>query len=294
LYGGVQFGSKLTDNQAFELGFDHIAICTGAGAPRKLNLPNSTAKGVRTAGGFLIVLQSGGAFLPGSTVNLIIRMPIAVIGCGLTALDAAVEALNYYPILAAKFLKNYETQFPQDWSEEDRVIAEELIAHAKLFEQQKDKREVRKILEDLGGATIYYRGDLADSPAYKQNPDEVMHAMAAGVKFAGNMMPVKINSDKYDYVESIDFAHKILPAKTILTAIGTNDTILKADDVNQKYSYFGDCNPLFAGSVVKAMASSKYGYKLITEELTSCRPRFRKSNKEFVAKLDSLLKSIVN
>lgn len=46
LYGGVRLGGTMTFDQAFhEYGFDHIALCLGAGKPQLLNLP----------GGFLVV-----------------------------------------------------------------------------------------------------------------------------------------------------------------------------------------------------------------------------------------------
>ena len=33
MFGGVRFGGTLTVDSAFELGFDHIALCAGAGGP---------------------------------------------------------------------------------------------------------------------------------------------------------------------------------------------------------------------------------------------------------------------
>lgn len=36
LIGGVRFGSNITHDQAFEMGFDHIALCMGAGKPTGL------------------------------------------------------------------------------------------------------------------------------------------------------------------------------------------------------------------------------------------------------------------
>ncbi len=40
--------------------------------------------------------------------NLQIRLPIIVIGGGLTAIDSATESLAYYPLQVEKFLKFYE------------------------------------------------------------------------------------------------------------------------------------------------------------------------------------------
>src|SRR5204862_871907 len=61
LYGGVRFGGTLDDAGAFALGFDHIALATGAGKPTVLDLPNGLANGVRTASDFLMALQLTGA-----------------------------------------------------------------------------------------------------------------------------------------------------------------------------------------------------------------------------------------
>ena len=43
------------------LGFDHIALCAGAGTPTVLEIPNGFARGVRAASDFLMALQLTGA-----------------------------------------------------------------------------------------------------------------------------------------------------------------------------------------------------------------------------------------
>ena len=35
-------------------------------------------------------------------------MPVVIIGCGLTAIDSAVEAIHYYKVQVKKFLKLYQ------------------------------------------------------------------------------------------------------------------------------------------------------------------------------------------
>ena len=49
MYGGVRFGSTVTIENAFEIGFHHIALATGSGSPNIINIPNSLARGVRMA-----------------------------------------------------------------------------------------------------------------------------------------------------------------------------------------------------------------------------------------------------
>ena len=61
LIGGVRFGGTLTVDDAFSLGFDHVALAMGAGSPTTLDIPNGLARGVRTASDFLMALQLTGA-----------------------------------------------------------------------------------------------------------------------------------------------------------------------------------------------------------------------------------------
>ncbi len=109
MFGGVRFGGALTIDSAFEMGFDHVALCAGAGRPTVIPMKNGLARGVRQASDFLMALQLTGAAKSNSVANLQIRMPIVVIGGGLTAVDTATESLAYYVVQVEKFLKRYET-----------------------------------------------------------------------------------------------------------------------------------------------------------------------------------------
>src|SRR5256714_2564268 len=93
MFGGVRFGGTLTVDGAFEMGFDHIALCAGAGRPTVIPMKNGLVRGVRQASDFLMALQLTGAAKSESLANLQIRMPIVVIGGGLTAIDTATESL---------------------------------------------------------------------------------------------------------------------------------------------------------------------------------------------------------
>lgn len=154
LYGGVRFGGTLDDAGAFALGFDHIALATGAGKPTVLDLPNGLANGVRTASDFLMALQLTGAAKQGSLANMQLRLPVIVVGGGLTAIDTATEALAYYPVQVEKFLDRHETLVAERgsgvvaaaWTNSERAIAAEFLAHAREIraERAAAQREARE------------------------------------------------------------------------------------------------------------------------------------------------------
>jgi hypothetical protein len=82
MFGGVRFGGTVTADQAFEMGFDHVALALGAGKPTLLSIPGGLARGVRMASDFLMALQLTGAAKQDSIANLQLRLPSVVIGGG--------------------------------------------------------------------------------------------------------------------------------------------------------------------------------------------------------------------
>src|SRR5437879_7494988 len=100
-----------------------------------LDVPNGLARGVRSASDFLMALQLTGAAKADSIANLQLRMPVVVIGGGLTAIDTATESLAYYVVQVEKFLQRYETlaaekgeaEVRAGWTAEDREIAGEFL-----------------------------------------------------------------------------------------------------------------------------------------------------------------------
>ncbi|OJX11137.1 MAG: hypothetical protein BGO77_03455 [Caedibacter sp. 37-49] len=303
LFGGIRFGSQLNQVTSWSLGFHHIALCCGAGSPRWLPLKNGMAPGVRLAQDFLMALQLTGASRNTSLSSLTVRLPIVVIGGGLTAIDAATEALAYYPLQVQKFSDRYQMlvdklgkdQVTQNWQEEDHEIAEEFLAHAHLFAQHPGN--LRDLLESLGGATILYRKDLTEAPSYRLNHEEVFKALQEGVKFLPDIIPKEVLTDAYGHANGLKIDHnsheQVIPAKTILIATGTTPNtqvvneypeifdvadgylkplaekscLVSKDDMGRTISHFGDVNAHYAGSVVKAMASAKQGVPHITESL---------------------------
>ncbi|HEY7991602.1 MAG TPA: FAD-dependent oxidoreductase [Stellaceae bacterium] len=251
MFGGVRFGGTLGIEQAFALGFDHIALCAGAGRPTVIPMKNGLARGVRQASDFLMALQLTGAAKTDSVANLSIRLPIVVIGGGLTAIDTATESLAYYPVQVEKFLSRYETLVAEHgeavvraaWSEEDRATADEFIAHARAIREEfaAAARESRKpnlvaLLTKWGGVTIAYRRRLIDAPSYTLNHEEVAKAMEEGIRFAEGLTPEAVDVDKFGHAAAISFTTRdksmvTLPARAILVAAGTQpNTVLGRED----------------------------------------------------------------
>ena len=358
--GGVRLGGTITLDQAFEMGFDHVALALGAGRPTILDLPNGVAPGVRMASDFLMALQLTGAAKSDSLANLQIRLPAVVIGGGLTAIDTATEVLAYYPIQVEKFLSRYEVLTAEQgeaavrgtFSERQLTVADEFITHARAIRAERETAEaegreprVRELLESWGGATIAYRRRLIDSPSYTLNHEEVAKALEEGVRFAERLTPESVEVDAKGSAEAVRFRFRpadseaasmvTLPARSVLVAAGTRpNTVLAREEpeslaIEDRYfqaldesgapataersakpaaarvltslredgravSFFGDLHPSFAGNVVKAMASAKRGWPVVSSVLAK-RPEGASplSAQDFIDKLNDELRPSV-
>ena len=275
MFGGVRFGGTLTVDEAFAQGFDHITVAAGAGRPTVIDMPNALARGVRTASDFLMALQLTGAAKVDSIANMQIRLPVVVIGGGLTAIDTATESLAYYPLQVEKFLHRYETLVAErgvaavrhNWHPEERHIADEFIEHAKAIRAERAAAQaedrtprILELLQSWGGVTIAYRKRLIDSPSYTLSHEEVEKALQEGVRFAEGLNPLRVEVDSFGAarvirmsVQSRDAAghwNEInqveLPAHTILVAAGTqpNTVLAREDSGNFKLDgrYFQACD----------------------------------------------------
>jgi NADPH-dependent glutamate synthase beta subunit-like oxidoreductase/NAD(P)H-flavin reductase len=262
LYGGVRFGGTLTADEAFAMGFDHVALTIGAGKPTVLELPNGLARGVRAASDFLMALQLTGAAKPDSIANMQLRLPVVVVGGGLTAIDTATEALAYYPLQVEKFLQRYERLAREHgeaaartaWNKEERSIADEFLVHARALRAERmravaEEREPRtlELLQAWGGVTIAYRKRLVDSPSYTLNHEEVQKALEEGIRFAEGLTPLSIEVDEFGHARALrvsvqsrgedgkwaEIGRTELAAKTLLIAAGTQpNTVLAREDTD--------------------------------------------------------------
>jgi NADPH-dependent glutamate synthase beta subunit-like oxidoreductase/NAD(P)H-flavin reductase len=245
-FGGVRFGggATLTIDRAWEMGFDHIALCMGAGKPTVLDIPNNLARGVRQASDFLMALQLTGAAKASSIANLQLRLPVVVIGGGLTAIDTATESLAYYVRQVEKFAARYETLGAEpNWTEEEREIAREFLGHAKAIKAEREAAaaegrapRLAALLDSWGGATVAYRRRLVDSPSYTLNHEEVAKALEEGVRFAEGLTPKAVTLDRFGHAAALAVTNAAgdaltLPAKAILVAAGTQpNTVLARED----------------------------------------------------------------
>jgi NADPH-dependent glutamate synthase beta subunit-like oxidoreductase/NAD(P)H-flavin reductase len=326
MYGGVRFGGTITLDDAWAMGFDHVAISAGAGRPTIIDMKNNLARGIRKASDFLMALQLTGAYKHTSIANLQVSLPAVVIGGGLTAIDTATELLAYYQVQIEKELERYEfllgcrpaAQVRAMFDDEEWQTLERHLEHARALRDEKQRAaaedrepQVQKLLEAWGGVTLVYRKALADSPAYRLNPEEVIKSLEEGVRYVEHMSPLEALLDERAHVEAVRFTRGDgktvdLPARTVCVAAGTSPNVIyekeypgtfELDDKKQYFrphvakvgdggrvlleraarpgqgfftsylkdgrtvSFYGDNHPHYAGSIVKAMASAKDGYR---------------------------------
>ncbi|HEX4884556.1 MAG TPA: FAD-dependent oxidoreductase [Casimicrobiaceae bacterium] len=357
LVGGVRFGGTLDTEGAFAMGFDHVALAAGAGRPTVLELPNGLANGVRTASDFLMALQLTGAAKLDSLANMQVRLPVVVIGGGLTAIDTATESLAYYPVQVEKFLARFEALAAQrgeasvraSWTPDEAAVADEFLSHARALRAEREaaQREGRpprsaELVQSWGGVTIAYRRRMIDSPSYTLNHEEIEKALEEGIRFAEGLTPLAVELDdggrasglqvsiqrREDDGTWIETDRAVMPARTILVAAGTQpNTVLAREDATRFHldgryfqaldeegtpvtplkgmakpaqpavltdvradgravSFFGDLHPSWAGNVVKAMASAKQGYGVVSRLLGRVAPASDVDDATFFARFD--------
>jgi NADPH-dependent glutamate synthase beta subunit-like oxidoreductase/NAD(P)H-flavin reductase len=254
VYGGIRFGGTLTLEDAWELGFDHVAIAAGAGRPTLVDMPNGLAKGIRQASDFLMALQLTGAYKKDSLANLNVRLPGLVIGGGLTGIDTCTEMRAYYVVQCEKALRRYETLVAESsevsvlakLDKEERAALAEVLAHGRAIREERAlaEREGRApnfnaMIDAWGGVTLAYRRSLVESPAYRLNHEEVEKFLEEGVRFVENVSPKEATIDEFGAVKSVVFDRMELKdgklvatgetvelaARTVCIAAGTSPNV---------------------------------------------------------------------
>jgi NAD(P)H-flavin reductase/NADPH-dependent glutamate synthase beta subunit-like oxidoreductase len=244
MYGGIRFGGTLTVEQAWELGFDHVAIAAGAGRPTIIEMKNNLIRGVRKASDFLMALQLTGAYKRNSLANLQIRLPAVVIGGGLTAIDTATELMAYYPVQVEKMLHRYEVLAAKhgeaavrnDFRPEEIEILDGMLEHGRAVRKERaraaaagEKPDFASLVNRWGGVTICYRKSMKDSPAYRLNHEEIIKSLEEGIAFAENMEPMECVPDEHGHLKEMLFRTRggdvTLPARACLVAAGTTPNV---------------------------------------------------------------------
>ncbi|MBX3298065.1 MAG: FAD-dependent oxidoreductase [Acidobacteria bacterium] len=256
-YGGVRFGGTLTIEDAWEYGFDHIAIATGAGRPTIVPMKNNLIRGIRQASDFLMALQLTGAFKKDTLSNLQVRLPAVVIGGGLTGIDTATELFAYYPVQVEKMLQKYEqtvAAFGEEavmkaFDPEELTVLPEFLDHARQIRAERERAAAAKeepnfvpLVRSWGGVSLVYRKRLQDSPAYRLNHEEVQKALEEGIDIVECMSPTEAVPDEFGAIKAIKFErleyvaetgkfdntgeiHEF-PARTVCVAAGTSPNVI--------------------------------------------------------------------
>ncbi len=256
-YGGVRFGGTLTIEDAWDFGFDHIAIATGAGRPTIVPMKNNLIRGIRQASDFLMALQLTGAFKKDTLSNLQVRLPAVVIGGGLTGIDTATEIFAYYPVQVEKMLHKYEdvvaefgeTHVMKQFDPEELMVIREFLEHGRAVRAERARATAAgeepnfvPLVQSWGGVSLVYRKRLQDSPAYRLNHEEVQKALEEGINFIECMNPKEAVPDEFNAVKALIFErldyvaetgkfedtgemHEF-PAHTVCVAAGTSPNVI--------------------------------------------------------------------
>jgi NADPH-dependent glutamate synthase beta subunit-like oxidoreductase/NAD(P)H-flavin reductase len=254
-HGGVRLGGTVTLDDAWRLGFDHVCYAHGAGLPRVVPMQNSLARGMRQANDFLMALQLTGAAKHDSLASLQVRMPVVVIGGGLTAIDAATEAQTYYIRQVEKTLERHEALTAQQNEQEalpfldaeSRAVLHEFLEHGRAVRAERARAAAAgevpdfiSLLRQWGGVTVAYRRGMNESPAYLRNHEEIIKALEEGIYYADGLNPARAELDEFGHVKAL-VCRKMqqeggrwitsreevsLPARCVLVAAGATPNII--------------------------------------------------------------------
>lgn len=268
LMGSQFFGKSFSFQEAFDKGFQHVTLALGAGKPKIPSLKNNLAKGVYLASDFLMSLHQGWGFKESSSLKIKLKAPVVIIGGGLTAMDAATEALA--------------------------LLQSQLVASS----------PPQATFSCSPLVTVVYRKPFKEAPSLQQNPYEVKAALQQGVKIQDNLAPVSLLVDEEGEVKGLECTSPegitLLPAKSVILATGTlrHSLAQEALDLRDslryqgKISLLGDLDPAFQGSVVKAVASGIQGalsiHQALEKEPASHPISFAKLKEDMGARLKNI------
>jgi NADPH-dependent glutamate synthase beta subunit-like oxidoreductase/NAD(P)H-flavin reductase len=254
-YGGVRFGGTMSVDEAWETGFDHVAIAAGAGRPTIIEMKNNVSRGIRKASDFLMALQLTGAFKRRALANLEVRLPAIIVGGGLTAIDSATELMAYYPVQVEKTLFRFETLAAEigeerlwaAYSPEEKERLRIYLDHGRAIRAERERAaaagedpDFAPLIESWGGVAIAYRKRMSDSPAYRLNHEEIIKALEEGIRFIECVDPEEARVDEHGALREVSFKRLrqeadgrwaespdrlALSARTLLVAAGTSPNV---------------------------------------------------------------------
>ncbi|MGA9523643.1 MAG: FAD-dependent oxidoreductase, partial [Myxococcaceae bacterium] len=254
IYGGIRFGGTLTIEDAWQLGFDHIAIAAGAGRPTIIGMKNNLIRGIRKASDFLMALQLSGAFKKDTLANVQVQLPALVVGGGLTGIDTATELVAYYPVQVEKLLERHEKlceslgefEVFAKMDEEEQATYRTFLEHGRAIRAERERAKAAgelpdfvKLVRQWGGVALCYRRSLSEAPAFRLNHEEVTKALEEGIRFIERVNPVEAIADKNGALAAVKFERQTLvdgkltgtgelyelPAKTLCVAAGTSPNV---------------------------------------------------------------------
>ena len=199
------------------------------------------------------------------------------------------------------------------YDKEEIIILDEFLVHGKAIHAERlrakaegEQPHFQPLVESWGGVTLFYRKGMVDAPAYRQNHEEINEALEEGRwKSSGQTIKVPLRSlyvaagtspntiyqseypdtfvmDKWffqrhepefnnDGVSLVPMHDEAFPK------LGKPAPLTSYSDGGRHYiSFYGDNHPVYAGNVVKAMASAKNGYpyvvKLFEQQLAGLNP----------------------
>ena len=158
-------------------------------------------------------MQLTGAAKTNSVANLQVRMPVVVIGGGLTAIDTATESHGVLSAAGGEVPGALREARRRSKGERRRARGLERGGDARLrrsfsrtpgrsaAERALAAREGREpdligLMNSWGGVTLAYRRRLIDSPSYTLNHEEIAKALEEGVQFAECLNPHAVEVDE--------------------------------------------------------------------------------------------------
>ena len=214
MYGGIRFGGTLSIDDAWALGFDHVAIAAGAGKPTIVDMKNNLLRGIRQASDFLMALQLTGAFKREALANLQVRLPAVVDRRRPDGHRHRHRGDGVLPAAGREDRSIATRRCARDsarracaacFDAEELRLLDEFLAHgravraerARAAAARRARRTSSRSCERWGGVSLVYRKGMLDSPAYRLNHEEITKSLEEGIRFVERMNPEEAVPDEF-------------------------------------------------------------------------------------------------